>query len=71
LRAEVREDVRANGVMKYGVDLGDDVHDFVVESAPEPLAKMTAGVEFRLESDGDGPLRRDLEPSATITRPVR
>lgn len=71
LRAAGHPDVRAEGLMKYWVDLGKELNDFILRIPPPEFAAMAPGVDYTLVFASDGALRWNIAPTATIRRPAR
>src|SRR5262249_2479690 len=72
LRAKGRADVRARALMKYWIDGGRHLNDFILEIEPGEFARMERGVAYGLvwSGEGDG-LRWKIGDGVTLTRPKR
>jgi hypothetical protein len=71
LRANGKPDVPAQAIMKYWVDFGNDVNEFILRIAAGDLARMEPGVRYALHWVGGDGLRWRIADGVTIARPKR
>jgi len=72
LRAKGRADVRARALMKYWIDPGRRLNDFILQIEPEAFSRMERGVAYELAWSGAGAsLRWTIRDGVTLTRPKK
>lgn len=71
LRADGQPDVPAEALMKYWVDLGSDVNEFILRIGAVDFARMAPGVRYALTWSGGDGLRWRIAEGVSITRPRR